>query len=353
MRIRFFIGVVAGLAIVIGIFLLLRLWANGDKETLKVTTQQQAIPVMSYKVEESHWEYWKLYYGKIRPVSEQTVTVYVREYVTTVYVDVGDQVEPNQILAELSNIAQSSDSASKLADYENAQRDLKRKKNLYASGGISQQEVERALALVAEKKARLEEAQMLLKRTLVRSSLKGVIFSKNIEVGEMAEPGQELFRLGNLEHLEVEVNIPYPDIEHFTPFTQCQILQNTNILRGVVKRVDPEALADIGMYRCLISLEKGVCLPPGSFVEVKVRLDAKDGVVAIPDDLLRREGKDVYVFLIKEGRAVRRKVVTGESQNSLIEIKEGLDEGSFLVREGLDKIYDGALIQVIEKKDQL
>jgi membrane fusion protein (multidrug efflux system) len=315
-----------------------------DSEEIKTVAGIQAIPVTSYVVERSYWDYWKTYYGKIRSVSEQSITAYVREFVSAVYVDVGDKVSVGQVLCELEKITQTTELASQLTDFQNAKRDLERKKRLYDAGGISKKEVEQALALLNERRARLQEAQTTMHRTAIRSSMEGVVISKDIDVGEVAEPGIELFRLADLNKLEVEVMLASSDAVTLDVGSPCRILCRNTITRGFVKRIDPEAQSETGMYKTVISLERPVNLYPGTFVEIQIRLDSRKNTIVIPDDLLRRERNEVYVFIIKENQAFKRKIVPGRAQDGLLEVRSELEEGEILVRRGVDQVYDGAPI---------
>lgn len=258
-------------------------------------------------------------------------------------------VIPGDILCELEKVTQTSVLTSQQTEFENARRDLERKKHLYQAGGISKQEVEQAVALLNERKARLQEARTVFQRTAIRSSTKGVVLSKNIHVGEIAEPGMELFRLASLEDLELEVMIASSDALHIDVGVPCRVLYSETVTRGVIKRIDPEAQAETGMYKGVISLERTLNLYPGTFVEVQIRMDSRRNAIVIPDDLLRRERNEAYVFVIIEDKAFRRKINPGKSQDGLLEVRGELDEGEVLVREGVDRVYDGATVVVIQK----
>ena len=320
-----------------------------SQTSMKEEIAAAGIPVTSYVVERAYWDYWKTYYGKIKAASEQSITAYVREFVSSVHVDVGDMVIPGDILCELEKVTQTSVLTSQQTEFENARRDLERKKHLYQAGGISKQEVEQAVALLNERKARLQEARTVFQRTAIRSSTKGVVLSKNIHVGEIAEPGMELFRLASLEDLELEVMIASSDALHIDVGVPCRVLYSETVTRGVIKRIDPEAQAETGMYKGVISLERTLNLYPGTFVEVQIRMDSRRNAIVIPDDLLRRERNEAYVFVIIEDKAFRRKINPGKSQDGLLEVRGELDEGEVLVREGVDRVYDGATVVVIQK----
>ena len=54
-------------------------------------------------------------------------------------------------------------------------------------------------------------------------------------------------------------------------------------------------------------------------------------------------------FVIIEDKAFEEKINPGKSQDGLLEVRGELDEGEVLVREGVDRVYDGATVVVIQK----
>jgi uncharacterized membrane protein len=75
-----------------------------SQTSMKEEIAAAGIPVTSYVVERAYWDYWKTYYGKIKAASEQSITAYVREFVSSVHVDVARRIIEIISLQNLNNL---------------------------------------------------------------------------------------------------------------------------------------------------------------------------------------------------------------------------------------------------------
>ena len=59
-----------------------------------------------------------------------------------------------------------------------------------------------------------------------------------------------------------------------------------------------------------------------------------------------------YVFIVKNGKAVKKPVTLGIQNTSMVEIVDGLSEGESVVVEGNYGLEDGATVSVLEEVAQ-
>ncbi len=313
---------------------------------------EKGIPVMTYTVEEGRWDLWKTFYGQVQSATTQQVTSFVREYITGVSVQVGDRVKAGDVLVELSRELEGTHLSALTADYQDALKEYERKKSLHSAGGVSKQDVEKAYVALQQKKSLLTDVHTRLSRTVVRSKLTGVVVARDAEIGEIADAGRQLLKVADLSNLEVDVALAPADVLRVRPGVSARIHLQGLTFPGNVKRLDPEANAATGMHRCIVSLQPGVNLLPGTFVEVELQVDSRDGVISIPYEVLRREGESTLVFVVSGDRAARRVVTLGDGQGGIVEVRSKLFPGDILVKEGLDSVYDGAKIWIRSGPDE-
>ncbi len=67
-------------------------------------------------------------------------------------------------------------------------------------------------------------------------------------------------------------------------------------------------------------------------------------MIVVSAGALVKSGSDTFVYVVKDGVAVRRDVVLGMEAEDLVEIKEGLEEGEVIVVEGANKVKPGSRI---------
>jgi membrane fusion protein (multidrug efflux system) len=72
----------------------------------------------------------------------------------------------------------------------------------------------------------------------------------------------------------------------------------------------------------------------GTYVHVKLELEARPDLLVVPASALMTEGKERFVYVIREERAVRVPVKTGLDDGGAVEITAGLNEGDELVADG-------------------
>lgn len=315
---------------------------------------EKGVPVKVMEVESLPWELWKRYYGKVRPSKTQDVTSFVREFIVDVPVEVGDAVQAGDVLLELSTETQAFDLSARVADYNEARRDYERKLALSKAGGISKQEVERAYVTMEQKRSLVADVRTKVSRTKVYAKIDGTVSYKDVEVGEIAEPGRNLLTVADITNLEVEVLLPPIEIGRIVKGIPVRVTMqsrdcpNPETCGGVVLRIDPEADPSTGLYKCIVSLASGSNFPPGSYVETEFLVDARDKVIQIPYELIKREDERTLVYVVEEGRAFKRFVQLGEGVDRVVEIVSGLTPGEMVVTEGVEDVFDSASVWIQE-----
>ena len=90
-------------------------------------------------------------------------------------------------------------------------------------------------------------------------------------------------------------------------------------------------------------------LIPGSLLEIDVNYNERNSL-GIPDTSMMVEGSKYFVYKVSEDNiANKTEIEIGIRNNGLIEIVSGLDEGEFVVAEGLKKVRPRGKIKPIKK----
>ena len=75
----------------------------------------------------------------------------------------------------------------------------------------------------------------------------------------------------------------------------------------------------------------------------------KHKALVVPESVVLQNETGAFVYLISEDKAKQVYVKTASRLNNFIEISgDNISEGSVVVSQGLNKLYDGATIKVIE-----
>lgn len=144
--------------------------------------------------------------------------------------------------------------------------------------GSRLEKVRAAAGDVAVAKARLDEADRVLKNCEIRAPADGIILTKLADRGTLVSPmsfnvASGICSLADLSKLEVEVDVPERQITKVRPGMDCQVAADANpnrVYRGRIDRVMPIAddSKNVIKVRVRVTLPKGE--EAGSFLKPKM-----------------------------------------------------------------------------------
>ncbi|MBX3022931.1 MAG: HlyD family secretion protein [Bdellovibrionales bacterium] len=188
----------------------------------------------------------------------------------------GDQVKKGQVLAELDHRTTAAQLKRAQAKAELAARDYKRIGELVSQRGLAAKDLDLAKASAESADAELALAEVALEDTTIRSPVDGIVVQKSTEEGNIAERGQTLFTLVDIDHAWVAANIEETAVGDVRVGQPVHIqVDEGGQLTGKVS----EVRASVASQFALIPSDNGA----GNFtkvvqrVPIKVELDAHDG----------------------------------------------------------------------------
>ncbi|WP_413205865.1 efflux RND transporter periplasmic adaptor subunit [Rhodospirillum sp. A1_3_36] len=259
----------------------------------------------------------------------------------------GARVEANQVLVRLDDGAEQADLEEAEAALLQANQALTRGRALRSGKNIAQSTVDELANAQAGALARVDRARKALSDRVIIAPFSGVVGFHEVEVGARVESGQMITTLDDLAVVEVDFSVPeihYGDLHPGLAVRATTQAYPDRVFEGVVDRVDTRVGDVSRAFRVRASLPnpEGL-LPSGLFVNVDVILTERD-VPTIPEEAILAEAAGSVVFVVKDGRASRRPIVTGARADGRVEVREGLEEGEDIVRLGIHRMRDGVLV---------
>jgi RND family efflux transporter MFP subunit len=265
--------------------------------------------------------------------------------------EVGDHVEAGQVLARLDPKVQQADVDGAEAAVRSAEAKLSqvtsvfdRQKTLIKQGWTTQrdydnaeQEHRSAVAMLDAAKAQLATARDNLAQTVLHAPEPGIITARNMEVGQVAQPGQPVFGLALDGPRDAVVNVQETIFAGgFKNDIEIALVSDPRIkAAGEVREISP-ALNATGSVRVKIAIQN----PPPEMVlgsAVTVSAHAKERETAVlPWSALYSEGEKPAVWVVDpKSRAVElRRVEIDAYENANIVIRSGLRPGELVVTVG-------------------
>jgi RND family efflux transporter MFP subunit len=190
-----------------------------------------------------------------------------------------------------------------------------------------------AQADAALAEAQRQELMVRLARTDIRAPVGGVVSRRIARLGAVvAMAGDPLFRIIQDGAVELEGDVPEPDLARLRPGQPAQVhvagLGENRM--GAVRLVAPEVNRVTRLGRVRIALSDSSRLVIGSFARAGVEIARHEGVlVPLSAVLFQPEGARVQV--VREGLVETRAVQVGLRAEGRAEITSGLAEGEQVI----------------------
>lgn len=286
--------------------------------------------------------------------------------VAEVRVDVGDKVRKGQELVRLADEMVAAEVAAKKAakaqadaQLMTASSNLRRAESLAGSGALSAQERERLKSEDLAARARVEAAasdltasELKLRYTRVVAPDDGVITSRSVVVGQIAQAGSEMLRLLRQGRVEWRAEVPEARMRDVKVGQSARVTTADGAkLLGTVRTVAPTVQSGTRTGLVYVDLPKPQGARPGMFARGEIEISRSNASTLPLASIVVRDGFS-YVFVVTGKQAVeRRRIQTGTVRNGRVEILSGLAASDRVVERGAGFLKDGDTIRVVESEE--
>lgn len=255
--------------------------------------------------------------------------------------------------------------ASKLTDedsYDSMQSDL----------ALARVDLQSSQESLAQARAALEQAENLLSKTRITSPIDGVVIQVDVKVGETVVsgttniPGSAMMVIADPSVTLTEVQVDEADIGQVGQGQAAEVYTAAYPdmpLAGTVQSVASVARKMAGqaglsfLVKILLHEQNSIIIRPGMSVRADIYTRSRENTLAIPvqavlyDEDTGGEDEQTYVFVMRDGKAVRRNVSVGIASDSDQEIIDGLEAGERVIYgpyRVLRHLLDGDDVKVLQ-----
>lgn len=301
--------------------------------------------------------------GTVFPWQEIIIGPEVGGYrVADVRVDVGDRVRKGQELVRLADDLLSAEVSSKRASVQQAQAALtnaasalRRAEPLATSGVLSASDLDTlrseeiaAGARVQVAKAELEAAELRLRHARVTAPDDGVISSRTVTMGQVAQTGAEMLRMVRDGRIEWRAEIPESRMREVKVGQPVDLTTADGArIKGTVRTIAPTIESSTRAGLVYVDIPAGSARP-GMFARGEIVLAHSDSNMVPVASIVIEDGYS-YVFVLGDDQQTvhRRRVETGIVNGNLIEILSGVMPGERVVDKGAGFLKDGDRVNVV------
>lgn len=304
--------------------------------------------------------------GKIQAEKSATLSTRMMGFVNETPVNVGDKVTKNQLLVAINNTdlqakkAQVNASITEAkAAFMNVEKDYNRFKSLFADKSASQKELDDITAHYKMAKARLEAANQMKNEidaqftySNITAPFSGVVTSKMIEKGDMANPGQALISIESPNDFEVMAMVPESEISNIKSGSSVNVIVKSidEILKGTVKEVSTSSKNTGSQYLVKIKLANTkATILSGMFATVQfpITKKSKNHSILIPTDAIVRNGQLSGIYTVSQtNTAMLRWLRLGKTYGNKVEVLSGLNADESYIVSAKGKLFNGAKVSI-------
>jgi HlyD family secretion protein len=213
----------------------------------------------------------------------------------------------------------------------------------------------RASLRVAAAEAQIRLLQEKRQNLTLRSPIAGTLLSFNLKDGAFVNAGDLLGIVADLDQLQVRIFVDEPDLGRVDKGASVVVTWDAHpqqSWKGSVRGVPSEVVAygnrTVGEVLADVEDPSGLLIPNVN-VDVQILEVQSHPVPSLPREAVFPDGKDFYVWIIRNGRAEKRIIKTGRSTINRIEVTDGLSQAEKVIVPGETSVTAGMKVQVAGK----
>ncbi len=290
--------------------------------------------------------------GSIEAWTQLMLTTKISGSVDEVVVQEGDSVDEGDVLIRIESADYQIGLDRAQAAYDLARADYERDKSVYAKGVIPPAELEARETNMQTAKADLDNARLMLERTVIKAPIDGVVRRLDAKVGMFLSVGDPVAEILQIDRVKAVIGIPESDVTAVRRLDTVEVtIKALDDLTVVGRRhflsTSPDSLARL--YRLELELENpDHRILPGMFSRADIVKKTSDDALSIPFYSIISRNNEQYVFVEKDGVVEKRPVKTGIMEKWMVEVTDGLEPGEHVVVEGHRDVEDGRTVKVVK-----
>ena len=315
-----------------------------------------AMPVATMVVEEKPWTSTIPAIGLLESVRGVDVSAATAGLVSNIAFDSGAKVTAGQVLVELDTSVERAELRSSEADLPRLQAEFDRQRDLAARGFAAQAKLQEARANYDAQVARIAALRATIERRVITAPFDGVLGIRLVDKGQYLQAGTRIANLQDLSAMRVRFIVSQRDLANITVGQTLKVTVDAypdRAFAGTITAIEPQVDIQSGIVQIQAEIPNADSrLRPGMFAKLEIVLPEKKNVLAVPTIAVAYNLYGESLYVVREGKpgaegkptltAERVTVKTGEQQDGMVVILEGLKSGDRVITLGQLRLQNGS-----------
>ena len=158
-----------------------------------------------------------------------------------------------------------------------------------------------------------------------------------------------IITLDDLKKIIIDIKIPENYVGVLKPGLKAEITSSAfdKVFKGNIEtissRIDPSTRSIL--TRVIVDNSKFEIIP-GQLMTVKIIYEETDEI-GVPESAVTIQGKTAFVYVVNDEIAEKKNIKVGKRNFGKVSILSGINEGDFVISEGVSKVRDKAKVKIL------
>ena len=282
--------------------------------------------------------------GTMLPNESLDIASEVAGKVEKISFDEGSMVKKGQVLVKINDDDLQSQLKRAIFQRDLIKEKLERNRILLDKDAISREAFDQIETDHKVIEADIQLLEVRIGKTSIKAPFDGMVGFRYVSLGSYIQPGTKIAHMVDISRLKVEFSLPE---KYYSEALKGSTISfstenNPHPRTARIYAVDPtvDVMTRTVIMRALYD-NAGMKIIPGMFANVVV--GQKSGsTLQVPTEAIVPDADQKAVWIVSDGKAHARNVITGVRSENMIEVRSGLQQGDSVVITGLMQIKEGS-----------
>lgn len=195
-----------------------------------------------------------------------------------------------------------------------------------------------------------DEVGLKFEKAPVESPIKGIVGRVYVDIGANVTPQTPIALVVSMEKVKISLDVPEKYLAKISLTQKAYVkidAYSQEEFSGEVTKISPVVDLQTRSAPVEITVDNpDLKLKSGMFAQVYLVIERHpDAVMILKEAVVGRE-PEAYVYLIKENKAVMKKITQGITSGPYVEVTDGVSEGDMVAVVGQQRLFENAPVTI-------